>query len=105
MKFYRQVTDPSYPGAAIGADSATTNKRVKVVHTQNQAVADEFYNTFIHIEEDGQLPEVMNAYMPKGETIAYTKQINRMKPCGVVLSVHFFDAPFCGSSDGSQDML
>jgi hypothetical protein len=39
LNFYRQVTDPGYPGADVEPDIAYTNQRVKAVYASNKEVA------------------------------------------------------------------
>ena len=96
MNFYRQATDPTYPGAAISPDSAAINKRVKVVYASNEAVAEALYTTLSWIKASDasvqtDLPEILglgilSSETPKvGATPAALKQIQsfaEFKVCG-----------------------
>ena len=46
LNLYRQATDSTHPGAAIGPDSAANNDRVKVVYASDKGLAQKVYEAF-----------------------------------------------------------
>ncbi|KAF2802048.1 uncharacterized protein BDZ99DRAFT_469094, partial [Mytilinidion resinicola] len=62
LNFYRQATDPTYPGAAISPNSPATNKRVKVVYASNEAAAEALYTTLSWIKASDT---TVQDYFPK----------------------------------------
>ena len=95
MNFYRQATDPKYPGAAISPDSAAINERVKVVYASNEAVAQTLYKTLSSEASDAlvqiDLPQILRNDILSSETSrvgvtpATPKQIHNcaeFKVCG-----------------------
>ena len=103
LNFYRQATDPKYPGAAISPDSAAINERVKVVYASKEAVAETLYTTlskitasdasvqtvFSEILSHGISRGILSSETPKvGATPAALKEIQsfaEFKVCGRLL--------------------
>lgn len=87
LNFYRQATDPRYPEAAISPDSATTNKRVKVVYASNEVVADTLYTALSWVKAEDEsvetaLTEILGLGTLSSQTAKEIQNFAEFKVCG-----------------------
>ena len=76
LNFYRQATDPLYPGAAISPDSAAINKRVKVVYAENEAVAEKLYKELSWIKaSDASVETALPGVLCHGNLSSETRKV------------------------------
>jgi hypothetical protein len=80
LNFYRQVTDPGYPGTDVEPDSAYTSQRVKAVYASDDRLARPLYKALsVERKSDGDIPDQVDKILAAGKVTCETT-ITRTAP-------------------------
>jgi hypothetical protein len=92
LNFYRQATDPTYPGAAIKPDSAYTNQRVKAIYASTEAAAKALYGVLSPASAaDATIKAKFNEILAVGNLFCLMPRIGTAPPPPIAKQIKSFD--------------